>query len=324
MAAEVQRQGDVNDAGAAITSTKQTTVTVAGQPIATDGDPVAPHGLPPHAAPTTANGCATVLIGGVPVNRSGDADTCGHVRAPNGTQVYICDATRVLAQAMGFPNNQVNLSQDEAEDIIAGRQAEEAAGVDPDTTEAVEYGDGGVATVSGGSANRYNNTSPVNNVSGPQPAPGSSDSDGTVDSPSDQPSNEDGQYIKWLPHVDSRVKPEVVQGLEGISQAVGYQLQVTSGYRSPEYNASVGGARRSQHMEGNATDIVQTGLTEQQRKDFIQAAIDNGFTAIGVYNTFTHIDIRGAKVAWGSNGSRTSLPNYPWAVEVLRANGYGV
>jgi len=75
-------------------------------------------------------------------------------------------------------------------------------------------------------------------------------------------------------------------------------------------------------MQGNAVDVVQTGLSNAQRQEFIQAAIDNGFTAIGVYNTFTHIDIRGAKVAWGSNGSRTTLPNYPWALETLRANGY--
>ena len=316
MAAETQRLGDPNDAGAVITSTKQTFMKVGGQPVATDGDPVAPHGLPPHASPVTANGSSKVKINGVPINRKEDADSCGHVRAGGSAQVVIDDATRALGQAMGFPGNQVNITQDEAEDVLAGRAVEQAAGVDPDTTEAIEYGDGGA-----GSGARYNNTSPVNNVSGPQPAPGSADS-GVTDSPSEQPSNADGQYIKWLPHVDSRVKPEVVTKLEAVSQAVGYQLQVTSGYRSPEYNASVGGAKSSQHMQGNATDIIQSGLTEQQRKDFIQAAITAGFTGIGVYNTFTHIDIRGTKVCWGSNGSRSSLPNYPWAVQVLSANGY--
>ena len=156
----------------------------------------------------------------------------------------------VVAQAIGAP--QLTISQDEAADIIQGRETEEAAGVDPDTTESVEYGDGGA-----GAGNARGNTSPVTGQTGPIDA-----NSAVTDTPSPQPSNEDGQYIKWLPHVDSRVKPQVVQGLEGISQQVGYQLQVTSGYRSPEYNQSVGGAKRSQHMEGNATDIVQNGLTE--------------------------------------------------------------
>ena len=79
---------------------------------------------------------------------------------------------------------------------------------------------------------------------------------------------------------------------------MGFQLTCTSGYRSPEYNSKVGGSKKSQHMLGNAVDIVQTGLTTAQRQQFIQAAIDAGFTAIGIYNTFTHLDIRGAKVAW--------------------------
>jgi uncharacterized Zn-binding protein involved in type VI secretion len=290
----------------------QTSVYANNELVIVDGDSVASHGDAPHNAPTMIAGSANVYIGTKLVVNANDKATCNHVSTGSG-DVIVGDIADAVAAAMGFES--LSIDEDEAREIQEGREVEEAAGVDPDSTEAVEYGDGGISSA------RRSNTSPTNGVSGAQPAPGST-SDGTTESPSPQPSNEDGQYIKWLPHVDSRVKPEVVQGLEGISQQVGYQLQVTSGYRSPEYNANVGGAKRSQHMEGNATDIVQTGLTEQQRKDFIQAAIDNGFTAIGIYNTFTHIDIRGAKVAWGSNGSRTSLPNYPWALEVLRANGY--
>lgn len=297
----------------------QSTVYANNQLIIVDNDDVAGHGPGIHAGPTIpAKWNTTVYIGTKLAVVEGDPATCGDPATGSG-DVNINNLSAVVAQALGVP--QLSISEAEAADILTGRETEAAAGVDPDTTESVEYGDGG------SSGARYNNTSPVTGQSGPVPAPGSSSSsggDGTTESPSPQPSNEDGQYIKWLPHVDSRVKPEVVSKLEAVSQAVGYQLQVTSGYRSPEYNASVGGAKQSQHMLGNATDIIQSGLTEQQRKDFIQAAIDAGFTAIGVYNTFTHIDIRGAKIAWGSNGSRTSLPNYPWALEVLRANGYSV
>lgn len=307
--------GHSRSCGATTVVSGQGDVFVAGQLVSVDGD------LNTHDAGALSAGSNAVFINGkAVVNHTPDSaapDLLGHLNPETGegeSTVIVGDAADAVAIAIGASN----FSRPEAEalDILEGRAVEEANGVDPDQNEGTEYGDGGIATVPGGSANRYQNTSPVNNVSGPQNA------NGVNDVPSPQPSNEDGQYIKWLPHVDSRVKPQVVQGLEGVSQQVGYQLQVTSGYRSPAYNESVGGAKSSQHMQGNAVDIVQTGLTTQQRKDFIQAAIDNGFTAIGVYNTFTHIDIRGSKVAWGSNGSRTTLPNYPWALEVLRANGY--
>jgi len=312
----VHINGHLRSCGATTVVSGQSDVYVAGQLVAVDGDKNS------HDEGALSAGSNGVFINGkAVVNNTPDAggpDLLGHPTtdtAQGESTVIVGDAADAVAIAIGASN--FSRPESEALDILAGREAERAAGVDPDTTESTEYGDGGIATVSGGSANRYNNTSPVNGVSGAQPSQVVNEQN-----PSPQPSNADGQYIKWLSHVDSRVKPQVVTGLEGISQAVGYQLQVTSAYRSPEYNRSVGGARNSQHVQGNAVDIVQTGLSNAQRQAFIQAAIDNGFTAIGVYNTFTHVDIRGARVAWGSNGSRTTLPNYPWALETLRANGY--
>lgn len=79
---EVHRVGDANTDGAAVTSSLQSTV-YAGNPaklISVDGSPVAGHGLPPHAEPTTANGDTSVLIDNIPVNSKGDADSCGHAR----------------------------------------------------------------------------------------------------------------------------------------------------------------------------------------------------------------------------------------------------
>lgn len=257
---------------------------------------------------------------------TGSTDVAGDPQATAEEQANAIG--NVVAQAMGF--EKVTLDPVEAADIIIGRKIERDNGVDPDTTEAVEYGDGGIPTA------RRGNESPVltggstgvTNTAGPQPAPASAavvnaPADAAIEEvPSKQPSNADGQFVKWLPHVDSRVKPQVVTGLERVSRVMGFQLTCTSGYRSPAYNSKVGGSKKSQHMLGNAVDIVQTGLTTAQRQQFIQAAIDAGFTAIGIYNTFTHIDIRGAKVAWGANGSRTGLPKYPWAQQILGANGY--
>jgi len=80
MTNQIHRLGDENDAGAKIESTKQTFVKVGGEPVATDGDPVEGHGLSPHANPKTANGTAFVKIGGIPINRQNDDDSCGHTR----------------------------------------------------------------------------------------------------------------------------------------------------------------------------------------------------------------------------------------------------
>jgi len=297
----------------------QSTVYANDEELIRDGDDVEAHvpggvhaGPPLPTVPAGRN--PNVYAENKLVIIEGDPATCSD-ETTGSDNVYIYDQAARVAQVLGVPS--ITLDPDTAEEIVLGQAVEIANGVDPTTTESVEYGDGGITGGGGAAPARFNNTSPVNGVSGPQNA-----NIINQQQPREYPTNENGQYINWLPHVDSGVKPQVVQGLTGISIAVGYQLEITSGYRSPEYNARVGGARNSQHVQGNAVDVVQRGLSIAQRQQFIQAAIDNGFTAIGIYNTFTHVDIRGARVAWGSNGSRTSLPNYPWALEVLRANGY--
>lgn len=293
-----------NDAAGGDLIPSQSTVFANNEEVIVNGDSVAGHGLSPHNSPTMIAGSANVFVGNIAVCNAGDNATCGHSASGSGN-VYVGDvAITINTNVFSRP---VFISLEE--------QVEIQDWTDP-TQEGLEYGDGGI------SSSRRNNISPVTQEAGPIPAPASDTGDGVEETASEQPSNEDGQYIIWLSHVDTRVKPQVVSNLENLSQTVGYALTVTSGYRSPEYNSSVGGAKKSQHMQGNAVDIVQTGLTQQQRQEFIQAAIDSGFTAIGIYNTFTHIDIRGSKVAWGSNGSRTGLPKYPWAQQVLGNNGY--
>ena len=81
MSKPVHRLGDPNDDGAAVTEVAQGTVYANNILIAIDGSPVEEHGLGEHDSPVTANGSATVFIGVIPVNRQGDADSCGHTRA---------------------------------------------------------------------------------------------------------------------------------------------------------------------------------------------------------------------------------------------------
>ena len=50
--------------------------------------------------------------------------------------------------------------------------------------------------------------------------------------------------------------------LTTLTNAVGYTLDITSAYRSPDYNASVGGSKKSMHMQGKAVDVIMTGKTD--------------------------------------------------------------
>ena len=84
----VVRSGDTNTAGAAVTSPNRN-VNVNGKAITVNGDPVANH-PPSHTGIKTANGSSTVKVGGVGVNRTGDADTCStHSRVGGSSNVNI-------------------------------------------------------------------------------------------------------------------------------------------------------------------------------------------------------------------------------------------
>ena len=52
--------------------------------------------------------------------------------------------------------------------------------------------------------------------------------------------------------------------LEPIREMVGRPIIITSGYRSPALNKAVGGSKTSQHMFGQAADIIVKGASKQE------------------------------------------------------------
>ncbi len=91
------------------------------------------------------------------------------------------------------------------------------------------------------------------------------------------------------------------QNLQTIRDFLNESIKINSGYRCPSYNASVGGASKSQHLTGNASDLVAHNHTPSQLADIIEGlirigAIEEG--GLGRYNTFTHYDRRGTKARW--------------------------
>ena len=83
-----QRVGDSDSAGGTITSGVNS-VRVNNQAVSVDGSPVSPHSSRPVHVPVTAGGVGSVKAGGRPINVTGNADTCGHVRTGGSENVKI-------------------------------------------------------------------------------------------------------------------------------------------------------------------------------------------------------------------------------------------
>ncbi|MEM6295279.1 MAG: D-Ala-D-Ala carboxypeptidase family metallohydrolase [Myxococcota bacterium] len=83
------------------------------------------------------------------------------------------------------------------------------------------------------------------------------------------------------------VQPHAIERLQAIRDAAG-PLNVNSGYRSPDYNRSVGGATRSRHMYGDAFDVRPSSTSLNNLGGLCTS---NGGKLI-VYTTFIHCDWR--------------------------------
>jgi uncharacterized protein YcbK (DUF882 family) len=89
--------------------------------------------------------------------------------------------------------------------------------------------------------------------------------------------------------------------LQVLRDHLGKSIKINSGYRSPEHNKAIGGAKNSQHVKGNAADIVVVGMTPKQVYQTIEKLISEGKMLQGglkAYNSFCHYDCRGVKARW--------------------------
>jgi zinc D-Ala-D-Ala carboxypeptidase len=94
-----------------------------------------------------------------------------------------------------------------------------------------------------------------------------------------------------------RIHPAALDKLQALRDRLGKPLIVRSGYRSPEHNRAVGGARASKHMEGTAFDIA---MANHDPAAFEEAARAVGFRGFGTYprSGFMHVDLGPAR-RWG-------------------------
>lgn len=97
------------------------------------------------------------------------------------------------------------------------------------------------------------------------------------------------QAIRRAPNsVDVNIEALVDNVLDPAREALGLPIYVNSGFRCPLHNATVGGVRQSQHINGEAADIhcadnrlLQRILTEQCR-----------FDQLIIYPTFLHVSYK--------------------------------
>ena len=79
-----------------------------------------------------------------------------------------------------------------------------------------------------------------------------------------------------------------------------HKVTITSGYRCPSYNQSIGGAVGSYHSRGMAADIVVSGIAPREVAKYLESI---GALGIGLYETqsdgyFVHVDTRTYKSYW--------------------------
>lgn len=93
---------------------------------------------------------------------------------------------------------------------------------------------------------------------------------------------------------------ELAENLQVLRDAVG-RLDPTNAYRCKDHNADVGGAVNSQHLKGKAADIKSKTLSPKEIATIVDDLMKSEkfkLGGIGIYNTFTHVDIRGSRARW--------------------------
>lgn len=74
-------------------------------------------------------------------------------------------------------------------------------------------------------------------------------------------------------------------------------VTINSANRCELHNTAIGGSYGSKHKKGIAADIVVKGVTPENVYKFVDSymPISGG---IGLYDSFTHVDVRDKKARW--------------------------
>lgn len=93
------------------------------------------------------------------------------------------------------------------------------------------------------------------------------------------------------------ISQELVEVLQKIRDYFNTPVDINSAYRTPGKNKAVGGAAYSQHLYGTAADITVRGVKPATVAAYAEKLMPKK-GGIGIYATFTHIDVRATKSRW--------------------------
>lgn len=105
------------------------------------------------------------------------------------------------------------------------------------------------------------------------------------------------------------IDTQLVEILQRIRDHFGKSVTINSAYRTPSYNASVGGVRNSQHTKGAASDIVVNGVNPMEVAQYAEYLMPTS-GGIGLYKTFTHIDVRSTRARWKNYGKEITVAGF--------------
>ena len=93
------------------------------------------------------------------------------------------------------------------------------------------------------------------------------------------------------------IDSDLVNVLQKVRTHFGKSVTITSAYRTPTRNKTVGGTTYSQHLYGTAADIKVSGISPKKVAQYVEKLLPNS-GGIGIYSTFTHVDVRKTKSRW--------------------------
>ena len=91
---------------------------------------------------------------------------------------------------------------------------------------------------------------------------------------------------------------ELIALLEQIRHAFNKSITITSGYRCEKHNKAVGGAKKSQHMDGIAADIKVTDVPAHEVHAYLVKHFDDKIGGLGKYKSWVHVDTRKVRARW--------------------------
>ena len=105
------------------------------------------------------------------------------------------------------------------------------------------------------------------------------------------------------------IDTELVKVLQKIRNHFGKPITINSAYRNATYNKKIGGVSNSQHTKGTATDIVVKGISPEDVAKYAEYLLPKK-GGIGLYPTFTHIDVRSNRSRWKNFGKEVAVSGF--------------